>query len=280
MGGTGGAAASSQPKRDSLDLSSLRDGSRREIPWDAELPPLDADRRARLVHAWTWRREQEHLAVGSFARLSYEAAAHGCEPATLALLTRAATDEVHHADVCRRVAEKHLASPLPTTMRGAPDPDSPLRGRATEETARALLLRIVETCCISETMTGAYFTEMLEVATHPLGRAVVLSLLEDEIDHGRVGWAYLAAARRDGVVNDLSAELPAAIERNVAFVFEDARDHPEPDDPKLDQHGYIGRDRAAEIYRHALKTIVLPGFEALDLDTRAARARLSARGFL
>ncbi|MFO0617891.1 MAG: hypothetical protein U0414_35200 [Polyangiaceae bacterium] len=268
------------PPRDSLELSSLRDGSRRDIPWDADVAPLSDARRAKLVHAWTWRREQEHLAVGGFARLSYEAAAHGCEPATLALLTRAATDEVPHADVCRRVVEKHLGAPLPTAMRGAPEPDAPLRGRPTEASARALLLRIVETCCVSETMTGVYFTEMLEVATHPLGRAVVLSLLEDEVDHGRVGWAYLAAACRDGLAGAVADELPGILESHVAFVFDDAVSHPEADDPELDQHGYVGRARAADIYRHGLRTVVLPGFDALDLDTRAARDRLAARGWI
>jgi hypothetical protein len=262
-----------EPPRDSLDLPALRDGSRREIPWDAELPDLDQARRGRLVHAWTWRREQEHLAVGSFCQLARDAAHHGCEPATLALLTRAATDEVHHADVCRRLVEKHTGKTLPTTLAG---------GGATTPTptAEALLLQIVETCCISETMTGAYFTEMLEVATHPLARAVVLSLLEDEIDHGRVGWAYLAAARRDGRAGHVAEALPRLLDRTVAEVFDDAARLPEDDDPVIDQHGYLGRTRGARVYRHAIKTIVLPGLEALDIDTRCARAHAARRGWI
>src|SRR4029079_10138942 len=109
-------------------------------------------------------------------------------------LTRAATDEVHHADLCKRIVEKHTGKPQPTILMGAEDHGL---DRAADP-AQALLFSVVEPCCISETMTGAYFTEMLEVASHPLARAVVLSLLEDEIDHGKVGWAYLAAAKRDG----------------------------------------------------------------------------------
>lgn len=268
------------PPRDSLELPSLRDGSRRDIPWDADVPPLDDARRGKLLHAWTWRREAEHLAVGGFSRLAYEAAAHGCEPATLALLTRAATDEVHHADVCRRVVEKHGGALLPTAMRGAPDPHLPLHGAATEATDAALLLRIVDVCCISETMTGAYFTDMLDVATHPLGRAVVLSLLEDEIDHGRVGWAYLGAAVRDGRAGAVAAALPQLLERNVGYVFADAKARPEPDDPLLDQHGYIGRDRAAEVYRHGVDRILFAGFDALGIDTRPARAMARDKGWL
>ncbi|NUO49042.1 MAG: ferritin-like domain-containing protein [Polyangiaceae bacterium] len=261
------------PPRDSLDLPALRDGSRREIPWDAELPPIDDRRRDKLVFAWTWRREQEHHAVAAFSRLAADAARFGCEPATLALLTRAATDEVHHADVCRRVVEKHTGREHPTTLVGGP-------ALAPASSAEDVLFAVVETCCISETMTGAYFTEMLETATHPLARAVVLSLLEDEIDHGRVGWAYLAAARRDGIAGGLAAALPRLLDRTVAEVFDDARKAPEGDDPLLDQHGYIGLTRGARIYKEALEKVVLPGFEALEIDTRAARAHIDHSGWL
>ncbi len=261
------------PPRDSLDLPALRDGSRREIPWDTELPAMDDRRRDKLVFAWSWRREQEHHAVSAFCRLAADAARFGCEPATLALLTRAATDEVHHADVCRRLVEKHTGRELATTLTGGPALEP-------VTSAEDVLFSIVETCCISETMTGAYFTEMLETATHPLARAVVLSLLEDEIDHGRVGWAYLAAARRDGRAGGLAAALPRLLDRTIAAVFDDAREAPEPDDPQLDQHGYIGLTRGARIYKEALERIVLPGFEALDIDTRAAREHMDAKRWL
>jgi len=260
---------------DSLDLPSLRDGSRRAIPWDDPVAPLDDARKQKLVHAWSWRREQEHLAVGSFSRLAYEAAAHGCEPATLALLTRAATDEVHHADVCRRMVEKHTGRALPRTLQGVPRVASP-RVRDADE----LLHTIVETCCLSETLTGAYFTEMLEVAVDPLAHAVVLALLEDEIDHGRVGWAYLAAACRDGRATSVAAALPELLERTVADVFRDAREQPEPDDAELDRAGYLGRTRSARVYQDALEKVILPGFDALDIETRAARELARERGWL
>jgi hypothetical protein len=272
------------PPTDSLDLPSLRDGSRRDIPWSMEVPELDEARRARLIHAWSWRRNQEHLAVGSFCVLAYEAAQHGCEPATLALLTRAATDEVHHADQCRRMVEKHSGKALPTTLRGVPHLSLPFIARdgairPVERSPDGLLLRIVETCCLSETFTGAYFTDMLELATHPLARAVVLSLLEDEIDHGRVGWAYLAAAVRDGRAGFVADELPALVLRNVKDIFDDGRTLPEADDPMLDMHGYMGRTRAAQVYHDAINRIILPGFEALDIDTKKTRAMLEEHGY-
>src|SRR5262245_16852891 len=115
----GTVAAAPGAPRDSLDLPSLRDGTRRPIPWDLAIAPLDEQRRAKLVHAWSWRREQEHYAVGTFCDLARNAARVGCDPAVLALLTRAANDEVHHADLCRRVVEKHTGNAQPNILIGA-----------------------------------------------------------------------------------------------------------------------------------------------------------------
>jgi hypothetical protein len=257
--------------RDTLDLPA-RDGARRAIPWSAPLPQLDEERRARLVHAWRWRMEQEHLAVGVFCELARELADLGCEPVVLSMMTRAATDEVRHADICRRVAELHGGVELARGRRGTVE--APVFRDATRE--QAVMFRIVETCCISETFTVAYFTEMLEVATHPIGEAVVRSLLEDEVDHGRVGWAYLASApSREG----LAEMLPELVAVTVAPVIENAERAPEPDDPELLPHGYLGTTRGADIYRRTLHDVILPGFDAIGVDTRATRELVQLRGW-
>jgi hypothetical protein len=249
--------------------------ARRVIPWDAELPPLDEARRARLVFAWRWRMEQEHLAVGAFSELARDLAEVGCDSVVLSLVTRAAADEVRHADICRRVAEVHGRVALPSALRGAPQ-----RGRYGGALDEAVLFRVVEMCCLSETFTAAYFTEMLDHATHPLGRAVVQSLLEDEIDHGRVGWAYLASVRARGGLAPLGTKLPELVEATVKPVMDEARESPEGDDPATDAHGYLGRTRGADIYRRALRDVVLPGFDAIGIDTREARALAASAEWL
>lgn len=257
--------------RDTLDLPA-RDGARRAIPWSAPLPPLDDARRAQLVHAWQWRMEQEHLAVGVFCELARDLAELGCEPVVLSLMTRAASDEVRHADICRRVAELHGGHELPRGRRGTVE--SPIFDGATFE--QTVLYRIVECCCLSETFTVAYFTEMLEVATHPIGEAVVRSLLEDEIDHGRVGWAYLASAASRAGLDEM---LPRLVEITVAPVIEGAERAPEPDDPELLPHGYLGSTRGADIYRRTLREVILPGFDSIGVDTRATCELVRRRGW-
>jgi hypothetical protein len=244
------------------------------IPWD-DVPSLDAGRRRLLGGAWRWRMEQEHLAVGAFSQLALELAAIGCDSVVLSLVTRAASDEVRHADLCRRLAEIHLGETLPARLSGVPRmPDTGDRGA--EDTA---LLHVVEMCCLSETFTSVYFTEMLERATHPLAHAVVQSLLKDEIDHGRVGWAYLAAVRGRGGAERLAEDLPALLAATIKPVIDEARAAPEAEDAEIEAHGYLVRDRGAALYVRTLRDVVLPGFEALGVQTEPARAFARAQGW-
>jgi hypothetical protein len=264
--------------RDSLDLRAIRDGGRREIPWDAPLDPaLDEVGRRRVGAAWRARMEQEHLAVGAFSRLALDLAEVGCDSVVLALVTRAAADEVRHADVCRRIAVRHLGEDeVPGRLRG-------LAGFATRAAAAThddVLLHVVEMCCLSETFTGAYFTEMLERTTNPMARAAVESLLEDEIDHGRVGWAYLAQVKRDGGGARLDGALDELLFTAVKPVFDEATLYPEADDPQLEAHAYLSTAAARAVYAKTLAGVVLPGLDALGVQTQRARSLARAEGWM
>lgn len=272
------AREASAAPRDALDLRAIRDGGRREIPWDApDDRPLSPEARLLVGDAWRSRMTQEHLAVGAFSLLAVELAQVGCDSVVLALIARAAADEVRHADVCRRLAIRHLGeAAVPARLRGVPG-FAPHPGCSPGERA---LLHVVEMCCLNETFTGAYFTEMLERTTQPTARAAVESLLEDEIDHGRVGWAYLAAARRDGHAGVLDAALPALLIETVKPVIDEAAAYPDDDDPQTEAHAHLGTRAAGVIYRRTLARVILPGFEALGVDTRPARALCEREGWL
>src|SRR5437773_2319643 len=183
-----------------------RDGARRKIPWDdlAAIESLDPARRAKIGASWRERMKQEHLAVGAFARITLELAEVGSEPVVLSLVARAASDEVRHAEVCRRLAAGMLGGDnVPRRLRGVPR----VPAHASASVAECALLHVVEMCCLSETFTGVYLTEMLARATNGAARGALESLLEDEIDHGRAGWAHLAAV--GGGEPGLMQELPA-----------------------------------------------------------------------
>jgi hypothetical protein len=219
---------------------------------------------------------QEHLAVGAFAEITTELASTGCDAVVLALVSRASSDEVRHADVCGRIATVMLGeAAVERRLRGVPSiPKHP--GHSPSDRA---LLHVVEMCCLSETFTGVYLTEMLARATHRTMRAAIEYLLEDEIDHGRVGWAHLAARVRDGRGSVVEAALPSMLERTVADVMR-AGEASRDERPMAEGYGQIGLKEAARIFSTTLENVILPGLEATGIDARGTRAFVHACGWV
>lgn len=234
----------------------------------------DARVRRRVGEEWLGRMQQEHLAVGAFALLAHELAILGCPAEILHLVTRASNDEVRHAEICRAVAERTLGKErVPRSFRGVPR----VPRHESVSHAERTLYHVVEMCCLSETFTGIYFTEALAKTTHPGMRAVLQSLLEDEIDHGKVGWAYLSLRAKASDMRGLAAALPDMIDRVAGSVIDRAKQEPEPNEPALLALGSIGRDGCAAIYRRGLDEVIFPGFEALSIDVAPARKRIAER---
>jgi len=245
----------------------------RPSPWDElDTSMLDAEKRAIVGRTWRERMRQEHLAVGAFALLAQELAAEGCCPAVLSRVTRAAADEVRHAEVCRKMAVGLLGSEgVPTRFRGLPR--VPPHESATSR--HRVLFHVVEMCCLSETLTGVCFTEMLLRARPRAVRTAVRSLLEDEIDHGRVGWAYLAERAREGSLQGLAQALPAMIDRTIGRALRDARRTRRGDDLSMEAFGYLGNDASAVVFVRALRDVIVPGFETLGVDLKPARETIN-----
>jgi hypothetical protein len=263
---------------DVAGLESTGGGARRTIAWGALGAEALGPEGRRIVGAtWLGRMKQEHLAVGAFALLARELAGQGCDSVVLSLVTRASCDEVRHAEICRRFAVALLGpEAVPASFRGLPKvPMHP--GAAPED---RVLYHVVEMCCMSETLTGVYFTEMLARTTDAVAREAIESLLEDEIDHGRVGWAYLGARVRDGATRGLAEALPAMLTRTFAGVLGAKEAATGEDDPKLETCGYLGPRAGADVYRRALRDVILPGFEGLGVDLGPARKLVRERRWL
>lgn len=238
-----------------------------EIAWHelADAAAGDRARAERSALSWDHRAKQEHLAVGAFSLLAGELAERGCEPIVLALVTRAASDEVRHAETCARMAACLRGETWrPVKWRGVPN--VPKHESAGPE-AR-VLYHMVEMCCLSETFTGYCMAEMMARATHPVSRAVVQSLLEDEIDHGKVGWAYLAERAGEKTLGELSRVLPELATRAMKAGLSPAAAVPEDDDPLLERFAYLATSTVAALYRRAYDEVIAPGFEHLGVDTR------------
>jgi hypothetical protein len=122
------------------------------------------------------------------------------------------------------------------------------------------------------TLTAVFFAEMVSRATHSAARAVVESLLEDEIDHSRVGWAYLAT--RKASLDGLAEALPAMLDRTFGKAVRGGG-RVEDSDP-MEAFGYVRGEARAAIFRRALRDVVVPGFEMLGLDLSHGRQTIEA----
>jgi hypothetical protein len=250
--------------------------SRRVIEWGAsDAASLDETRRAIVAASWSARAKQEHLAVGAFALLTYQVAHHGGASQVLEILARATSDEHRHAEICAQLASLY-ADDVPRAWTGVPKVPLHAKLPGKERT----LLHVVEMCCLNETFTGIGLTEMLERTTSPVARAAIESLLEDEIDHGRVGWAHASTACAAGWGRDVIAKgLPGILSRSIGPVVRVADRGPRRD-ATLEAHGFVDGEDAARIYREGLRDVVFPGFESLGIDVSAARAHAKSEGLV
>ena len=265
-------------RADESELRSVGGGARRAIAWDdLATGTLDARGREVVGKSWRERMKQEHLAVGAFALIAQELAEDGCDSRVLSLVTRASSDEVRHAEICRRFAVALLGpAAVPARFRGIPK--VPMHDGASS--ASRVVFHVVEMCCLSESLTGVYLTEMLARATDPVARTAVESLLEDEIDHGRVGWAYLSQRASERRLGGLAAELPDMLDRTFRAVMEASARTEQPDDGRREAFAFLGVHASADVYERALRDVILPGFEALGVDLGPARQRVEERGWL
>lgn len=186
--------------------------TRRPLPDDdPSIAALSAAERALAAEIWHGRAEAELRASGAFAHIAGVLAEAGAGADLVALAARAVTDEVRHAELCRRVASAFAGRELPPPRRlpvqiPRHDGASPVLRR---------VLHVVGMCCLNET-TGSAFLEVCRAgARGRLVRAALHELLSDEIDHARLGWAFVASV--DAATRaELAAWLPRMIELNLA----------------------------------------------------------------
>jgi hypothetical protein len=171
----------------------------------------DAERRV-AVAVWHGRAEAELRASGSFDHVAGELVAAAAPAALVALARRAVADELRHAAICWRVACAFAGEALPPP-RTLPVTIPVLAG-ASEPLRR--VLHVIGMSCLNETTGSAFLEVCRDGARGPLVCAALHELLTDEIDHARLGWAFVAtldAATRA----EVAAWIPTLVAANLAM---------------------------------------------------------------
>lgn len=227
---------------------------------DATVDALTNEERAELADVWLARAATERRVADSFAVIRDALAELEAESALVALAERAIDDEYRHAEICRfvasRFADHELASPplLPLRIpqhRGAP--------RTLE-----LSLWVVGQCCMNETIASAFLEAAFAKATGPMARGALRELLSDEVDHARLGWAFLAAlseVRRE----EISPWLLGMLRKNLELWRDAPRDYSMTETTEAQ-----GAPTAATVQTAldiAIRDLIIPGFRQLAMPT-------------
>lgn len=238
---------------------------------DAEIDALSTEDRAILAAIWQERGSSELKVAGGFSALFAHVLEHGTADGVLELVSRAVRDEVRHAEIAVDMAARYRASevewPAPAPF---PVPVlAPADGRL-----RATLL-VIAMCCINETLACGILEAQLSQATSPLTRAALQTVLADEIDHARAGWAHIVTPFVTTAMKEEIAAgwLPRLLNARLRDLVEE--DSPFPGE-QFPEHGILTRTARKQVVATALRDVVFPGFARAGIDPTKARAWASS----
>ena len=234
---------------------------------DATIAELPAGERALLASLWYERAASESSVGSVMQQLVAELRATGAHAEVIALAERAAGDEARHARVCGELAVAYHGGPLAIASTPAvrlPDYVANRQLRAT--------LHAVNLCCIGETIASAFVEACLLACDGDLLVDVHGRHLADEVRHARIGWAHIATLSREER-SALATWLPELLRAQLHEWESRIGELPEHGVPG---HGYPPRAVLVATVRAAVRELVLPGFDYVEIDTAAARAWFAA----
>lgn len=219
---------------------------------------------ALIAQVWAVRHGVETGASLRFAALGEGMRGAGAPNRLVELASRASADEVRHAAHCADILRsRHAEVPSPETRLLFFGP----RDLGPEQ---RLTYEVVAQSCISETESMATLVTLLDAARDEHLKTVLQELARDEVQHARLGWAYLGWAKDRLDLSFLTPFLPAmATAATGDDLFQ--RGPPEADDPALLLGGVVPKSERRRIYLETLDSVVIPGFEEFRIDTAPLR---------
>lgn len=236
---------------------------------DAEVADLDPDVRARLAAIWRAQAATEARVATSFAVIHESLLLLEGDPGLIALAARAIDDERRHAALCEEAAGRYGGGVCLPHAELAPHRPAHASARSAE-IRRALF--VVGQCALNETFASAYLDAAYRGARSPLARAVLRELLADEVDHARLGWAYLHT-----LDEQLRRELSEWLVPLTVCNLREWRRIDLPEDDVLAAHGVPPREVALRALEEAVHELLVPGFRHVGLDTRALERWVGVR---
>ena len=165
-----------------------------DMPWgtlDPSRYPARLVDRARI--SWTEAAYNEYCTAAGFADLLGALLAANAPIDLVGMASDFVADEILHVELTSRIAME-LGGGAPyeidfDNLHRSPSHELSARQRANE--------LVVALCCVGEAFSLPMLASALASASHPLTRAVLQRIVQDESPHGRFGWLYLDWMRDD-----------------------------------------------------------------------------------
>lgn len=227
---------------------------------DETLTSLADDDRVTLSDVWLARAATERRVAESFAVIRDALDELGSDRALVNLADRAVDDEWRHAEICRFVASRFADREL------EPPPALELTVPKHRGAERQLELElwVIGQCCMNETIASAFLEAAVATSGAPMAHGALRELLSDEIDHARLGWAFLATlprARLDAV----GPWMFGMLRENLKLWRDAPRGYPMTD--ALARQGAPREAVVEDSLLTAVRELVIPGLERFALPT-------------
>lgn len=226
-----------------------------------ELAELAPALREHLARIWLSQAATEARVAGSFTIVHRALLDLGADRGIVATAQRAIDDEHRHTGLCRDVAARYFGAPViaPPVLELVP----PRHELAPSVEARQALW-VVGQCAFNETFASAYLSLCHERAETKLARAALRELLSDEIDHARIGWAYL-----DSMPSHLAAVVQDWLVPLAESNLREWRKVRLVEDESLAKHGIPPAPAVEEALLSAVTDLIVPGMAHVGLDPTA-----------
>ncbi|MGO9837116.1 MAG: hypothetical protein ACLP1X_23210 [Polyangiaceae bacterium] len=156
---------------------------------DDSIARLDPETRHFVATTAARRSELELRGAAAFTAVTQALTDLRADLRIVDLSARAIAEEIDHSRIYLSVARAYAGEELPTPP---PEPIAvPAYPRVGADGER--VLQVVGMCSINETMACGFLELCLQGATAPGVREGLRRVLEDEIRHARIGWAYLGS---------------------------------------------------------------------------------------
>jgi hypothetical protein len=216
---------------------------------------------------WTYRLDSELDAAERFRALAPTLQALETSGALVEMAYEAASDELRHASLCRELIV-HFGGALPAEKPRVP------AGRiapAGLEGRERVSYEIVALSCITETLSTALLGELVPRAGDPVCKQAMHSVLRDEVNHSRLGWAFLAEECARGARDCVGRHVPEMLEAALGPHFFTVADAPDAQQEALVAIGSLERPERQRIVRETLESVVFPGLEQFGIETTHAK---------